>query len=113
MVLLSFAAETVARNAMWASPVTLWQESVDLAPGHFRPRLLLGEALEDAGRRDEAIEQYQTAIRLRPAEPTGYVKLGRCLADVGRLDEATATFRRLQTLDPDRSPRRVDSRSWR
>jgi len=100
LVLLSFAAETLLRNVVWASPVTLWRESVDMAPGHFRPRLLLGEALEDAGRRDEAIEQYQTAIRLRPAEPTGYVKLARCLADVGRLDEATATFRQLQTLDP-------------
>jgi hypothetical protein len=100
LVLLSFAGETLLRNVVWASPVTLWRESVDMAPGHFRPRLLLGEALEDAGRRDEAIEQYQTAIRLRPAEPTGYVKLARCLADAGRLDEATATFRRLQTLDP-------------
>jgi Flp pilus assembly protein TadD len=61
---------------------------------------LLGEALEDAGRRDEAIEQFQAAVRLRPTEPTGYVKLARCLADVGRLDEATSTFRQLQELDP-------------
>jgi tetratricopeptide (TPR) repeat protein len=99
MVLLSFAAETVARNAVWGTPVTLWQESVDLAPGHFRPRLLLGEALEDAGRRGEAIVQFQAAVRLRPTEPSGYSKLGRCLADMGRLDEAAASFRNLQALD--------------
>ena len=63
-MVLAFGAQTLLRNAVWADPVTLWQESVDLAPSHYRPRLLLGEALQDAGRRDEAIEQYRTAIRL-------------------------------------------------
>ena len=67
VVLLSFGAGTTRlRNAVWADPVALWREAVDLAPAHYRPRLLLGEALQDAGRRDEAIEQYRTAIRLRP-----------------------------------------------
>ena len=70
------APDTWLRNTVWASPVTLWRESVDLAPAHYRPRLLLGEALEDEGRRDEAIEEYKTAIRLRPGEPSGYVRLG-------------------------------------
>ena len=62
------ASGRCVRNAVWRDPVTLWRESVDLAPAHYRPRLLLGEALQDAGRRDEAMEQYQTAIRLRPTD---------------------------------------------
>ena len=66
LVVLAFGAQTLLRNAVWADPVALWQEAVDLAPAHYRPRLLLGEALQDAGRRDEALEQYRTAIRLRP-----------------------------------------------
>jgi hypothetical protein len=100
LVLLSFGVQTVIRNAVWADPVALWRESVDLAPAHYRPRLLLGEALEDAGRRNEAVEQYQAVIRLRPAEPMGYVKMGRCLAEIGKWAEARQQFLMALDLDP-------------
>jgi hypothetical protein len=73
LVLVPLGIDTLIRNTVWASPVALWQEAADLAPRHFRPRLLLGEALQDAGRRDEAVAEYRTAIELRPAEQTGYV----------------------------------------
>jgi hypothetical protein len=106
MVLAAFSAETLLRNAVWADPVTLWRESVDLAPAHYRPRLLLGEALQDAGRRDEAVEQYKIGIRLRPTELTGYVKLGLCLAEMGRLDEARQSLREAVAVDPHDGPAR-------
>ena len=93
VLLLSYGADTVVRNAVWSDPIRLWQESVDLAPAHFRPRLLLGEALDDAGRREEAIEQFRMAIRLQPGEPTGYAKLGRSLAELGRLERSRGEFR--------------------
>ncbi len=103
VVLLSFMAQTVWRNAVWSSPVSLWQESVDLAPTHYRPRLLLGEALADSNRRTQAIEEFRTALRLRPTEPAAYAKLGDGLVDLGQFAEGAAVFRRLQDLDP-RSP---------
>jgi hypothetical protein len=99
-VLLSFSLGTLVRNAVWRDPVTLWRESVDLAPAHDRPRLLLGEALQDAGRRDEAMEQYQTAIRLRPTDSTGYVKLGRCLAEMGQFAQAREQFLKAIDISP-------------
>jgi protein O-mannosyl-transferase len=100
LVVLSLGLETWLRNIVWASPIALWQESVDLAPGHFRPRLLLGEALEDQGRRKEAIEEYKTAIRLRPIEPSSYVMLGRSLAEMGQFDEARKELARAIDIDP-------------
>lgn len=106
LVLLAFSVQTLLRNAIWRDPITLWQESVNLAPAHYRPRLLLGEALQDKGRRQEAIEQYQTAIRLRPSDIDGYLKLGLCLADMGRIDEARQTFRQALTVDPSNDPAR-------
>jgi hypothetical protein len=106
VVVLSFGADTWVRNAVWSSPVTLWSESVSLAPTHYRPRLLLGEALEDEGRRDAAIEEYKTAIRLRPTVPDGYVRLGRAFAESGQFDEARRQFLRAMEIDPqDRSAR--------
>jgi tetratricopeptide (TPR) repeat protein len=80
--------------------VKLWQESADLAPTHYRPRLMLGEALEDLGRRDEAIEQYRLAIRLRPAELDSYLKLSVALAGAGRIDEARQTLKQALAVDP-------------
>jgi hypothetical protein len=106
LVLVSFGLETMLRNAVWRDPVGLWQESVDLAPAHFRPRLLLGEALQDAGRRDEAMEQYNTAIRLRPSDPDAYVKVGQMLAEVGQWTEARDQFHKALDVDPANAPAR-------
>jgi Flp pilus assembly protein TadD len=101
LVVLSFGSMTIVRNAVWADPVRLWRESVERAPTHYRPRLLLGEALQDAGRRDEALEEYRTAIRLRPSEPAGYVKMGQCLAEAGQWPEARRHFLKALDVRPD------------
>ena len=106
LVLLSFAAETLLRNAVWGSPVTLWRESVDLAPSHARPRLLLGEALADAGQRDAAIEQFRIAISFRPSDPVGHVELARSLGDAGRWHEAREELMRALEVGPHYEPAR-------
>jgi hypothetical protein len=99
LVAVAFGVETMSRNAVWRSPVALWRESVDLAPAHYRPRLLLGEALQDAGRHDAAMEEYKQAIQLRPKDPTGYNKLGALYAALGRVAEARETFGRALEVD--------------
>jgi len=100
LVVPAFAVQTLTRNAVWQSPLTLWKESVDLAPTHYRPHLLLGEALQDAGQRDDAMEEFKRAIQLRPTDPTGYNKLGALYAALGRADEARQLFDRVIELDP-------------
>jgi len=100
LMIVSFAAETVLRNAVWRDPVALWRESVELAPAHYRPRLLLGEALQDAGRLDDAANEYREAIRLRPADVSGYLKLAPLLASMGRLAEARAQLTAVTAIDP-------------
>jgi hypothetical protein len=99
-VVVSFAIDTLERNIVWSSPIVLWQESVDLAPRHPRPRMLLAESLVDAGRWDDAIEQYRVAVQLRPADPDAHVALGRSLAVRGELREARRQFHDALKLDP-------------
>jgi hypothetical protein len=106
LVLFSFVADTLVRNAVWRSPVALWRESVDLAPTHPRPRLLLGEALADAGQRDAAIEQFRIAISLRPSDPVGHVELARSLGDAGRWREAREELMRALEVGPHYEPAR-------
>jgi tetratricopeptide (TPR) repeat protein len=100
VVVLSLSVQTMLRNEVWASPIALWQESVDLDPQHPRPRLLLGEALQDAGRLDEAAQQYRTAISLRPEDPTGHLKLGAYLAVIGEWPAAREQFLEVLRIDP-------------
>ena len=100
VVLTGFAGRTVIRNAVWASPVGLWGEAVQLAPDHWFPQLLFGEALHNAGRRDEAIRAYSRAIALRPEEAAAYQKLALGYAEQGRFAEARETFERLRRIDP-------------
>src|SRR5262249_5471193 len=96
----SFAIDTLQRNVVWSSPIALWQESVDPAPQHPRPRMLLAESLLDAGRWDDAIEQYRIAVELRPTDPDAHVALGRTLAVRGQLKEARRQFHDALQLDP-------------
>ena len=91
---------TVMRNGVWANQVRLWLDAVDKAPDVWVPHLLLGEALHDAGSREEALGEYRMAIKLRPVEPLPYMKLGLCLAELHRLDEAVGAFRQLEQVQP-------------
>jgi cytochrome c-type biogenesis protein CcmH/NrfG len=100
---LTLSAHTLLRNATWADPIVLWTEAVGKAPYSWLPRLLLAEALQDRGCREDVVVAYRNAIRLGPEEPTGYRKVGGCLIELGRLDEASAMFEALHNLDP-RSP---------
>jgi hypothetical protein len=106
LLIAAFSADTLVRNQVWHSPVALWRESVQLAPTHYRPRLLLGEALQDEGRLDEAAGEYETAIRLRPSDVSGHLKLGALLAVMGRYDEARQQLLAAISLDPNNASAR-------
>jgi tetratricopeptide (TPR) repeat protein len=94
------AGRTIVRNAIWSDPVMLSHEAVTSSPGHWMPRVLLGEALRTTGRCSEAEEAYQDAIELQPQMEFGYTKLAACLIELGRLEEAAAVFERLAAVSP-------------
>jgi hypothetical protein len=102
-VLAILSMHTLLRNAIWDDPVTLFAEAIDKAPDSWHAQLLYGEALHDAGRHDEAIGAFTTALAGRPEEPAIYSKLGLCLIEVGQLKQAAAAFEKLRQLQP-RSP---------
>jgi tetratricopeptide (TPR) repeat protein len=72
VLLAAFAAASVARQLDYRSEIRLWEASVREAPDNARARNNLGLAYQEAGRREEALEQYRAALRLRP----DYTKAG-------------------------------------
>jgi tetratricopeptide (TPR) repeat protein len=98
--LVSLSALTVLRNVVWDNPVLLAQEATVRSPGHWVPRMLLGEALRQNGRCAEAVGEYRVVAAARPQDPFAYGQLARCLIVTGRLAEAEPVLRRVRDLNP-------------
>ena len=61
----------------------------------------LGHALLKKGQIDEAIRQYQEAIRLKPDDADAHNNLGVALGQKGQIDEAIRQFQEALRLNPD------------
>ncbi len=91
---------TWVRNEIWSDPVVLAGEAVALAPSHWVPWMLLGEALRHEGRCDEAIPIYRKVLELSPRQKSAYPVLGVCLLEQRRFDEAEAAMKEFREVDP-------------
>jgi Flp pilus assembly protein TadD len=100
VMVAQLAMHTVLRNATWSSPVSLWHDAVQHAPDHWLPRLMLGEALREAGRCNDAVPEYRIAVAGNPGEPTGYSHLGSCLVTLNDLQGASEVFHALGARYP-------------
>jgi tetratricopeptide (TPR) repeat protein len=62
---------------------------------------LLGVALKNLNRIDEATRAFQAAIRLNPTYARAHTRLAEILAGLGQTDQARAEFQKALSLDPD------------
>lgn len=99
-IALALAAATAARNHDYRSNLALWADTVAKRPLNPRAHQGLAEALEAAGRFDEAIRVRQEAIRLLPDESQYHYNLALTLADAGKLDEAMRHYQLSLQLFP-------------
>ena len=60
----------------------------------------LGNALLQAGRLDEAMVQYRTALQIRPGNAKAYNNLGNVLLEKGKVDEAIVQYQTALEIDP-------------
>jgi protein O-GlcNAc transferase len=67
------------------------------------PQQMLGEALQQRGRCDEAVEAFRSAALARPEEPQPYLRAGICLTALERLTDAAAAFDAARHLMPSSS----------
>ncbi|MBA3819440.1 MAG: metallopeptidase family protein, partial [Deltaproteobacteria bacterium] len=63
--------------------------------------LLEGQALNDLGRSDEALERIDVALRIEPARGDALHEKGVALFDLSRFADAKATFTRALAIQPD------------
>jgi Flp pilus assembly protein TadD len=84
---------TRARNEAYSSVYALWADTVAKSPDDAGARNNLGNALVDAGRFDEATEQFRAASRLSPGYSDPHMNLGNVLTRMGRDSEAVSEYR--------------------
>jgi tetratricopeptide (TPR) repeat protein len=60
------ATLTYQRNQVWASSLTLWQDTVAKSPRKLRPRFQLAYAYYELGKCPESAENYESASKLAP-----------------------------------------------
>jgi tetratricopeptide (TPR) repeat protein len=87
-----------------AQAVNEYQQAVAAAePGDTKNRaailVKMGEALDAAGRFDEAADTYKQGIALKP-DSGSYNNMGNDLAKAGKYDEAKAAYEKSAELDP-------------
>ncbi len=94
------AVQTREQVGYWQNSVILWEHARQVTPDNFYTRFSYGAALLDAGRVEEAAEQFARAIELKPDHPFGHYELGMARRAQGRTEEAIACWTTALQLQP-------------
>ncbi len=89
-----------ARNPVWASGISLWEDAVAKGPGMFRARANLGLAYGKEQRHQEAIVELEQALAIKGDYADAWVELGNIYHELGQLDRAEQAYRRALRLNP-------------
>jgi Flp pilus assembly protein TadD len=93
---------TISRNAVWKDAYSLFADTVTKSPDSVVPRMELGNALLLKGWPDEAIKQYQAALRMEPNLYVIHYHLGLAFAGSNRIYEAIEQYQLAIMLNADR-----------
>jgi protein O-mannosyl-transferase len=101
VIILALSAVTYARNAVWGSRISLWEDVVKKSPGVAAGHFNLGYSYSQEKMFDNAIEQYRLTVKLIPDDYNAYAELGIAYAGKGLLDDAIEQYRIALSINPD------------
>jgi Flp pilus assembly protein TadD len=85
----------------WKDSETLFRQALAVTENNQIAHNQLGTALDKKGQMDEAIRQYQEAVRLKPDYADAHNNLGAALDEQGQSDEAIRQLQEALRLKPD------------
>jgi Flp pilus assembly protein TadD len=100
LVLAGCVVMTSLQLRHWRSSVTLLQRVVQVEPGSYMARVMLGNALFERREFDAALSQYQAGLQLRPDYPDGWERAGVVLIEQGQPAAAMPYLRKAVELAP-------------
>lgn len=99
-VLAALAGRTAVRNRDWRDDLTLWSKTVATSPDCGRARNHLGLAYSSRKRWEEAVGEFQAAIRIDPNWYAPFHNFAEARLAQGRTEEAMELYRRAAMLNP-------------
>ena len=96
-----YSTLTINRNKIWKDEYELFSDTVRKSPDGWIPHLSLGVVFYDKGQIDEALEQFQIALKLNPNFAKTHNNLGNAYSKKGRIDEAIEQYQIALKLNPD------------
>jgi Flp pilus assembly protein TadD len=96
----AFAAQNAGDDAR---AIALLREVITLAPGAAAPHVNLGVLYRRGGRVDDAVREYEAAIRLDPDDAAAYHNLGLVQRARGKFADAERAYRRALELRPNQT----------
>jgi len=91
LLVLTYSTATFQRNAIWHDPETLGKDTIKKSPGKGRVYYNLGNYYVAQERIDDAIEQFQAAVRVRPTSEE-YNNLGLAYESKGMIEAAIEMY---------------------
>ncbi|MGH8102286.1 MAG: tetratricopeptide repeat protein, partial [Chthoniobacterales bacterium] len=76
----------------WHDSETLWRYVLSVSPNNFVAHNNLGLVLDQTGRTEAAITEYEEALQIQPAYAETHNNLGNALSRMGRLHEAIVHY---------------------
>jgi tetratricopeptide (TPR) repeat protein len=101
MVVLALSGATYARNTVWQSEASLWEDAVRKAPNSSFGHYYLGKAYEGEGLTEKAIDAYKASIRLNPEAIWTHNKLAALYFINSMFDKAIVHYKLSLELDPE------------
>jgi tetratricopeptide (TPR) repeat protein len=96
------AAVSWVQIGYWQDSRSLFQRAVDVTESNYLAHHSLGVALaESPDTLNQAVGQYQTALKIQPDYVRAHTDLGSAFAKQGRLSDAMAEYRAALAIDPD------------
>ena len=92
---------TYQRNKIWKNEYTLWADCVKKSPNKARVHNGFGLVLFAEGKIEDAIDQYNEAIRITPDYTETYNNRGMAYADLGQHQRAIEDYNEAIRITPD------------
>jgi len=89
-----------ARNSVWKTNISLWEDVVEKSPSKGRPHYNLAVAYTTQGRDEEAIQEFLAAIKANPDYFEARYNLAKAYTRQGRIPDAIKEFQAAIRINP-------------
>ena len=101
IVIMILSIASYARNNVWQSEISLWEDAVRKSPNKARVNYILGKAYQEARLFDKAIEYNQIAVELKPDYAEAHNNLGMLYVAKGLTNKAVEHYKLALRAMPD------------